>query len=83
MVEFERVNLIEPMREGRMFPIIFCRNVMIYFDKSTQERVVSALSQFLEPGGHLLIGHSESLMGVRHSLEYVQPSIYRKAGELK
>jgi len=80
MIEFDRGNLIEPMRAGRAFPIIFCRNVMIYFDKPTQERVVTNLSQFLEPGGYLLIGHSESLMGVRHSLEYVQPAIYRKPG---
>lgn len=80
MIEFERVNLIEPMRGGHSFPIIFCRNVMIYFDKPTQERVVANLSQFLEPGGYLLIGHSESLMGVKHSFEYVQPAIYRKPG---
>jgi len=83
MVEFERVNLIEPMRSGgRSFPIIFCRNMMIYFDKPTQERVVQNLSQFLEPGGYLLIGHSESLMGVKHSLDYVQPAIYKKPGAL-
>lgn len=82
MMEFDRGNLIEPMRATRMFPIIFCRNVMIYFDKPTQEQVVTNLSQFLEPGGYLLIGHSESLMGVRHSLEYVQPAIYRKPGVL-
>jgi chemotaxis protein methyltransferase CheR len=82
MVEFERVNLIEPMRAGKSFPIIFCRNVMIYFDKPTQERCVTNLAQFLEPGGYLMIGHSESLMGVRHSLEYVQPAIYRKPGTL-
>jgi chemotaxis protein methyltransferase CheR len=80
MIEFERVNLIEPMRSNRMFPVIFCRNMMIYFDKPTQERVVTSLSQFLEPGGYLMIGHSESLMGVHHSLEYVQPAIYRKPG---
>lgn len=80
MIEFERVNLIEPMRAGRLFPIIFCRNVMIYFDKPTQERVIANLSQFLEPGGYLMIGHSESLMGVRHDLQYVQPSVYRKPG---
>jgi chemotaxis protein methyltransferase CheR len=82
MIEFGRVNLIEPMRATRSFPIIFCRNVMIYFDSPTQERVVTNLSQFLEPGGYLLIGHSESLMGVKHSLEYVQPAIYRKPGVL-
>jgi chemotaxis protein methyltransferase CheR len=82
MIEFERVNLIEPTLGKRSFPIIFCRNVMIYFDKPTQERVVTNLSRFLEPGGYLLIGHSESLMGVQHSLEYVQPAIYRKPGVL-
>jgi chemotaxis protein methyltransferase CheR len=80
MIEFDRGNLIEPLRPGGSFPVIFCRNVMIYFDKPTQERVVTNLSQFLEPGGYLLIGHSESLMGVRHSLDYVQPAIYRKPG---
>jgi chemotaxis protein methyltransferase CheR len=80
MIEFQRMNLIEPMRAGRLFPIIFCRNVMIYFDKPTQERVVASLSRFLEPGGYLLIGHSESLMGVHHALEYMQPAIYRKPG---
>jgi chemotaxis protein methyltransferase CheR len=80
MIEFERDNLIEPMRGNRTFPIIFCRNMMIYFDKPTQERVVISLSQFLEPGGYLMIGHSESLMGVHHALEYVQPAIYRKPG---
>ena len=82
MIEFERLNLIEPIRGNRTFPIIFCRNMMIYFDKHTQETVVRGLSQFLEPGGYLLIGHSESLMGVHHSLEYVQPAIYRKPGTL-
>jgi len=81
-IEFDRANLIEPMRAVRTFQIIFCRNVMIYFDKPTQERVVTNLSQFLEPGGYLLIGHSESLMGVRHTLEYVQPAVYRKPGVL-
>jgi chemotaxis protein methyltransferase CheR len=60
--------------------VIFCRNMMIYFDKPTQERLVSQLERFIEPGGYLFIGHSESLMGIRHSLEYVQPSIYRKPG---
>jgi len=82
MIAFERLNLIDPMRGSRTFPVIFCRNMMIYFDKPTQEKVVRGLSQFLEPGGYLLIGHSESLMGVHHSLEYVQPAIYRKPGTL-
>jgi chemotaxis protein methyltransferase CheR len=81
MIEFDGVNLIEPLRANRTFPIIFCRNMMIYFDKPMQERVVENLEKCLEPGGYLLIGHSESLMGVRHALEYVQPAVYRKPGE--
>ena len=82
MIEFERLNSDRAAsRADRMFPIIFCRNVMIYFDKPTQERLITNLSQFLEPGGYLMVGHSESLMGVQHPLEYVQPAIYRKPGE--
>jgi chemotaxis protein methyltransferase CheR len=62
----------------RSFPLISCRNVMIYFDRQTQEKTVNRLSMFLEPGGHLFIGHSESLSGIRHSLTFVKPAIYRK-----
>jgi chemotaxis protein methyltransferase CheR len=51
---------------------------MIYFDRTTQERVVQQLSEHLEPGGYLFVGHAESLTRVSHSLEYVQPAIYRK-----
>jgi chemotaxis protein methyltransferase CheR len=76
-VEFERANLIEPLADTRLYPLIFCRNMMIYFDKVTQEKVVQQLARRLEPGGHLFIGHSESLMGARHPLEYIKPAIYR------
>jgi chemotaxis protein methyltransferase CheR len=58
--------------------VIFCRNVMIYFDKPTQEDLVERLADCLEPGGYLLTGHAESLLGGRHSLEYVCPAVYRK-----
>ncbi len=76
-VEFERANLIEPIEDQHHYPLIFCRNMMIYFDKATQEKLVQQLARRLEPGGHLFIGHSESLMGAAHPLEYVQPAIYR------
>jgi chemotaxis protein methyltransferase CheR len=79
IVEFRRLNLVEPFQPGSLFPLISCRNVMIYFDKPTQERIVNRLSTFLEPGGYLFVGLSESLSGVSHPLEYVRPSIYRKA----
>jgi chemotaxis protein methyltransferase CheR len=77
-VEFARLNLVKPFSHNRRFPLIFCRNVMIYFDKPTQERLVNRLAECLEPGGYLLIGHAESLTGVSHPLQYVRPAIYRK-----
>jgi chemotaxis protein methyltransferase CheR len=55
--------------------------VMIYFDKPTQQAVVGRLTKCLEPGGHLLIGHSESLNSIEHTLQYVRPAIYRKPGK--
>ncbi|HTR38585.1 MAG TPA: protein-glutamate O-methyltransferase CheR [Bryobacteraceae bacterium] len=78
LLELRRINLIEPISHSRQFQTIFCRNVMIYFDKPTQEKVVRQLSEWLEPGGYLFVGHAESLNGVRHSLQYVAPAVYRK-----
>ena len=79
LVEFRRVNLIEDFAFMGTFPVIFCRNVMIYFDKATQEDVVARLAARLEPGGYLFIGHSESLTAIQHPLEYVRPAVYRKS----
>lgn len=81
-VEYRRLNLIEPFTFRSAFPIIFCRNVMIYFDKPTQQRVVSRMNQFLQPGGYLFVGHSESLSAAHHSLEYAGPAVYRKPAAL-
>jgi len=75
---FRRLNLVERLAWPQRFPVIFCRNVMIYFDLPTQEQVVRQLEQSLEPGGYLFIGHAESLTRLPHSLEYVRPAIYRK-----
>ena len=80
MVEFDRINLIEPFPEVGKFKVIFCRNVMIYFARATQEQLVNRLSACLEPGGYLFVGHSESLTGIKHGLEHIQPAIYRKRG---
>jgi len=78
MMEFRRINLIEPFSHACQFAAIFCRNVMIYFDKPTQEKVVERLAGCLEPGGYLFVGHAESLNGTRHSLDFVIPAVYRK-----
>jgi chemotaxis protein methyltransferase CheR len=79
VVEFRRVNLMDSLSHVGSFPVIFCRNVMIYFDKPTQQSLVNRLAGCLEPGGYLLIGHAESLTGVEHPLTYVRPAVYRKS----
>lgn len=78
MVQFSRFNLMDAPPPNYRFDIIFCRNVMIYFDKATQEALVGRFYQCLNRGGHLFVGHSESLTGLSHELKYVEPSVYRK-----
>jgi len=78
-VRFARLNLVEAGPTETGWHIIFCRNVMIYFDKPTQQQVVQRLASTLEPGGYLMIGHSESLNGITSGLEYVKPATYRKS----
>ncbi|MFH1746787.1 MAG: CheR family methyltransferase [Planctomycetota bacterium] len=79
LITFEHFNLMSerfPFRHG--FNIIFCRNVMIYFDRATQAVLVEKLVKQLRPEGFLLIGHSESLNSVQHPLKYIQPAIYQR-----
>ncbi|HEY1341947.1 MAG TPA: protein-glutamate O-methyltransferase CheR, partial [Bryobacteraceae bacterium] len=77
---FGRLNLLDSFSWPTTFPVIFCRNVMIYFDSATQQELVAKLAAALEPGGYLFVGHAESLTRISHSLEYVRPAIYRKPG---
>ncbi|WP_460533861.1 CheR family methyltransferase [Chitinimonas naiadis] len=72
------VNLIEPLPEIGRFDAIFLRNVIIYFDAETKRRVVSAVASRLKPGGWLIVGHSESLIGLPDELEPILPTVYRK-----
>ncbi len=83
MVEFRRLNLIEPLPPIGPFPAIFCRNVMIYFNSATRGLVVNQLRGRLEPGGYLFVGHAESLNGLACQLDYVKPSVYRLAGGIR
>ncbi|MCK8602396.1 CheR family methyltransferase [Desulfoferrobacter suflitae] len=78
IISFRRLNLKDAYPFKGPFDYIFCRNVMIYFDKSVQENLVNKMSAYLSPGGYLFVGHSESLMGLKHSLKYVRPAVYRK-----
>jgi chemotaxis protein methyltransferase CheR len=79
-IRFQQLNLLGPsLPFTEPFQVIFCRNVMIYFDRATQEELVNRLTRHLAPGGYLLVGHSESLTGIKHSLEAVRPAVYRRA----
>jgi len=78
MIQFSRFNLMDTPPSSYRFDIIFCRNVMIYFDKVTQAALVNRFYQCLNKGGHLFIGHSESLTGLSHEFKYIEPSVYRK-----
>ncbi|MBL9172934.1 MAG: hypothetical protein JNL10_05325 [Verrucomicrobiales bacterium] len=78
-VRFHRINLFQSEYPvDRPQHVIFCRNVMIYFDPPSRASLVRALSACLAPGGYLVVGHSESLLGLRHDLEAVRQGIYRK-----
>jgi len=62
------------------FDVIFCRNVLIYFSKATQDAVLKRLCSHLRPGGYLLLGHSESLAGNDHAdLRPVAPTVFQRA----
>ena len=76
-IQFQRINLMDPLPFHEKFHVIFCRNVMIYFDRKTQSLLVNKLAKLLEPGGYLFVGHSESLSGIEHPLHYVMPAVYR------
>ncbi len=78
LVTFKHQNLMERALFTQPFDAIFCRNVMIYFDKKTQESLINRFYSCLAPGGYLFIGHSESLAPVTHSFTYLEPSIYQK-----
>lgn len=78
MVAFKRLNLLtDPLPEGR-FDVIFCRNVLIYFDRTVKEEVVNKLHQALRPSGYFIVGGAESLNNLRHPYRYIAPSIYMK-----
>ncbi len=78
MVRVAWLNLMEKWPMKGTFNVIFCRNVMIYFDRPTQEKLINRFYDYLEPGGHLFVGHSEGLSRVKHNFNYVNPATYRK-----
>jgi len=80
LVKFKKINLTDdiwPIRSDVQFDIVFCRNVVIYFDKPTQQKLFAGFARVLKPEGHLFIGHSESLLGVSTAYESIGHTIYR------
>ncbi len=76
---FRRINLMDKQFPfNKKFQVIFCRNVMIYFDNETRDALVEKFYNLVEDGGYLFIGHSESLNHTRTKFKYVKPAAYRK-----
>jgi len=79
LVTFRQINLMDPSYGLTDLPdIIFCRNVMIYFDRATQYGLLQRLCANLRPGGYLMMGHAESLAGFDLPLQQLEPTVHRK-----
>jgi len=77
-VIFREFNLMDPIQFKIPFDIIFCRNVMIYFDQPTKDALVQRFYNALKPGGYLLIGHSETINKENSRFQYIMPATYKK-----
>ena len=77
-VSFANANLQKDLSTFGRFDVILLRNVMIYFDVECKRTVVAKLVRQIKPGGHLIIGHSETLNGICSELKMIMPSVYRK-----
>lgn len=76
---WKKINLISEFHTViKDVDIVFCRNVLIYFDKKTQQKIIEKFWRSIVPGGYLFVGHSESLHGLNHPFEYVLPAVYRR-----
>jgi chemotaxis protein methyltransferase CheR len=79
IVHFRRLNLNDSVyAAGGPFDLVFCRNVLIYFDPVVRNRVVERLIDSVAPGGHLFLGHSETLSGFSSRVTAVAPTVWVK-----
>ena len=78
-VKYDRINLLDIISAREpAFHIIFCRNVLIYFDRQIQQKILSALCSNLVAGGYLFIGHSESITGFELPVKSIIPTVFQK-----
>ena len=75
-ISFGKHNLIEVL-SPELFDVIFCRNVMIYFNAGTKQKLIIKLHNSLKDGGFFIIGAAEGLVGLKHNFKYIEPSIYK------
>ena len=78
MITYGRLNLKASWPLNGPFHLIMCRNVMIYFNRQTQQRLVDRFRELLEPGGYLFLGHSESISGGNRGFRNIRPAVYQK-----
>jgi chemotaxis protein methyltransferase CheR len=79
LVEFRWLNFMDQdYGVAEKVDAIFCRNVIIYFDRSTQQRILEKLTHYLVPGGYMFVGHAESLHDLDLPLAPVAPALYRR-----
>ncbi len=78
LITFKQLNLLDPWPMKGPFDIIFCRNVVIYFNKTTQRELFDRMAELQEPGALLFIGHSENLYNVTHRYKLISRTIYRR-----
>ena len=77
-VTLRRLNLLAPFRFRQAFDVIFCRNVMIYFDEATRSQLAQRMVEVLRPGGYLIVGLSESLGASPPQLRHIAPAVYQR-----
>ena len=77
LITFSKINLLDGFSAGP-YDVVFCRNVMIYFDSQTKQKVLNSIYNTIRPGGYLMLGKAEALYGLDHNFHYIKPSIFRK-----
>ncbi|HEN47338.1 MAG TPA: chemotaxis protein CheR, partial [Mizugakiibacter sp.] len=78
LITFRRLNLLKSWPMRGQFDAIFCRNVVIYFNKETKQDLFQRFAARLPDGGHLFLGHSESMHGLNEDFDLIGRTIYRK-----